>query len=304
MSRAPSFSPDPEGEEVKKMDNITKTKRKKYLPRELRIKAYNDVLKLRRRGLSYTKIRDKIYRKHGVWIYTSTISRWLRGESSPYNSGRIPSLELLKPSEDLGYVIGVRLGDGYTRKKSDGHAIGLGAKDKEFVEEFAICLAKVIGREPIRPWKDTATGRYVVEANSMTLYELLKKPVDLKRIKKYVEHCPDCTAACLRGLFDSEGYVNKRGYITLYNTNYEVLVYTQKLLWKYFGIESTGPWPYKRKGTTMHDPRTGKQYKANKDGYYIYIRAESLPKFYRHIGFTIKRKQKRLEDYLRRTGKL
>jgi intein-encoded DNA endonuclease-like protein len=54
----------------------------------------------------------------------------------------------------------------------------------------------------------------------------------------------------------------------------------------------------------MHDPKTGKQYKTKKDCYRIYIRAESLLKFYRHIGFTIPRKQKRLEDYLRRTGKI
>ena len=56
MSQGPGFCP--EGEEVKKTDNITKTERKKIPPRELRIKMYNDVLKLRKRGLSYTKIRE------------------------------------------------------------------------------------------------------------------------------------------------------------------------------------------------------------------------------------------------------
>ena len=302
MSQAPSFCPDPEGEEVKKMEvNTTKTKRKKIPPRELRIKIYNDVHKLRKRGLSCSEIREEIYRKYGVWIETSTISRWLRGVCTPYNGRRIPSLELLKPSEDLAYIIGARLGDGYTYEDGDYYVIRLRAKDKEFVEDFGRRLANVLRREPIRPRKDA--GKYIAEAKSKTLYKLLRKPVDLKRIKKYVEHCPKCTAAFLRGLFDSEGYVSKNGYIYLYNTNYEVLVYAQRLL-RRFGIESTGPWPAVQKGTTMHDPRTGKQYKTKKDCYYIYIRAESLPKFYRHIGFTIPRKQKRLEDYLRRTGKL
>jgi intein-encoded DNA endonuclease-like protein len=301
MAQGPGFCP--EGEEVKKMENITKTERKKIPPRELRIKMYNDVRKLRKRGLSYTKIREEIYRKYGVWIDATTISNWLRGESSPYNGRRIPSLELLKPSEDLGYVIGVVLGDGYTSEKSHGHVIGLGAKDKEFVKDFGRRLGNVLGREPIRPKFKEVVGKYYVEAVSRTLYELLRKPVGLKRIKKYVEHCKKCAAAFLRGLFDSEGHVSKRGCIILYNTNYEVLVYAQRLLRK-FGIESTGPWPHKRKGTTMHDPRTGKQYKANKDCYYIYILAKSLPKFYRHIGFTVRRKQRRLEEYLRRTGKL
>jgi len=290
-------------EEVKKMENNTKM-RKKIPPRELRIKAYKDVLKLGKRGLSLTKIREEIHRKHGVWISTETIRRWLRGVSSPYNGIGIPSLELLEPSEDLGYVIGVRLGDGYTRKTSRNYVIGLKAKDKEFVEEFGRRLGAVLGGEPIRPRFRKDVGKYFAEATSKTLYELLRKPIDLKRIKKHVEHCKKCTAAFLRGLFDSEGHVSKRGYIILYNTNYEVLAYAQKLLKRRFGIETTGPWPHVQKGTTMHDPRTGKQYKTNEDCYYIYIKAESLPKFYRHIGFTIRRKQKRLEEYLRRTGKL
>jgi intein-encoded DNA endonuclease-like protein len=300
MAQLPGFCP--EGEEVKKMDNITKTKRKKILPRELRIKIYNDVHKLRKRGLSHTKIRKEIYRKYGVWIGKSTISYWTRKIHSPYNGRRIPSLELLKPSEDLANVIGVRLGDGYTYEGSSDYVIGLRAKDKEFVEDFGRRLGNVLGRAPIRPRKDAR--RYIVEAASKTLYELLRKPIDLKRIRKHVEHCPKCAAAFLRGLFDSEGCVSKEGYIKLYNTNYEVLAYAQKLLLRRFGIESTGPWPNKQKGTTTYDPRTGKQYKTKKDCYYLYIRAESLPKFYRHIGFTVRRKQKRLEEYLRRTGKL
>jgi intein-encoded DNA endonuclease-like protein len=288
MAQGPGFYP--EGEEVKKMEVNTNTKKRgPYLPRELRIKLYNDVRKLRKQGLSYTNIRNKIYRKYGVWIGKSTIWSWLRRVSSPYNGRYIPSLKLLKPSEDLGYVIGVRLGDGYTREDSAGYRylIGLQAKDEEFAEKFGICLGNVLGRRPIRPWKDAKRGTYVVITASKTLYELLKKPIDLKRIKEYVEHCPKCTAAFLRGLFDSEGNVSKNGYISLYNTNYEVLVYAQKLL-KRFGIEATGPWPHKQK----------------EGYYYIYIRAESLPKFYQLIGFTIRRKQKRLEDYLGRKGLL
>jgi intein-encoded DNA endonuclease-like protein len=304
LAQGPGFCP--EGEEVKKKDNITKTKRRKVAPIEIRIKAFHDVRKLRKRGLSYTKIREEIHRKHGVWISMRTISRWLRGVSSPYNGRRIPSLELLKPSEDLANVIGVVLGDGFIveRKHCYSYIIGLEAKDKEFVEDFGRRLGKILGREPYKPWINARTGRYRIEITSRILYELLRKPVDLKRIRRYVEHCPKCAAAFLRGLFDSEGCIGKDGrYIKLYNTDYEVLVYAQKLL-RRFGIEATGPWPDKQKGTTMHDPRTRKQYKTKKDCYYIYIGAESLPKFYRYVGFTIRRKQKRLEDYLRRKGLL
>jgi len=214
----------PEGEEVKKMDNITKTKRKKYAPREIRVKAFHDVRKLRIRGLSITKIREEIYRKYGVWIGTRTISRWLHGVTSPYNGRRIPSLELLKPSEDLGYVIGVRLGDGNAYENSAGYIIRLQAKDKEFVEKFGICLGNVLGRRPVRPWKDA--GRYAAVVVSKALYKLLREPIDLKRIKKYVEHCPKCIAAFLRGLFDSEGHVRKEGYIYLYISTIPTMRYS------------------------------------------------------------------------------
>jgi intein-encoded DNA endonuclease-like protein len=276
------------------------------LPLELRIKLYNDVVALRRRGLTYRGIIGEIYRRYGVRISESSISEWLRGIHNPYNGRRIPSLELLKPSEELAYVIGVKVGDGYAyrrRRTIKGYNpvwIGLKAKDKEFVEEFARCLAKVLGRRQIRPRFRDDVGKYVVEVKSKTLYELLKKPVDLDRLKKYIEHCERCVAAFLRGFADSEGSVNKRGYIFILNTDLRLLTYIMDLL-RRFNIESTGPRIHVRRGTIINDPRTGKKYTHDKDVYVIYIRASSNMSFYRYVGFTIRRKQIRLESYVKRT---
>ncbi len=89
----------------------------RYLPRELRIKLYNDVVALRRRGLTYGGIIGEVWRRYGARISKSSISEWLRGIHSPYNGRRIPSLELLKPSEELAYVIGVKVGDGYAYRR-------------------------------------------------------------------------------------------------------------------------------------------------------------------------------------------
>jgi len=203
-------------------------------------------------------------------------------------------------------MIGAKVGDGYVSKKSrvrkgyNDVRIGLKAKDKEFVEEFARCLAKVLGRRQIRPIYRRSLGRYVVEVRSQTLYELLKKPVDLERLKKYIEHCERCVAAFLRGFADSEGSVNKHGYIFIYNTDLSLLAYVKDLL-RRFNIESTGPRIRVRRGTIFYDPRTGKQYISNKDCYYIYVRTSSNINFYRYIGFTITRKQIRLENYVKRT---
>jgi intein-encoded DNA endonuclease-like protein len=156
-------------------------------------------------------------------------------------------------------------------------------------------LAKVLGRQPIKP--KYSSGKYVAEVRSQTLYELLKKPVDLDGLKKYIEHCERCMAAFLRGFIDSEGSVDKSGHIRITNTDYELLEYVKDLL-KRLGIESTGPKPKHQQGTVARF-RNG-NYKRRKDGYYIYIRAGSNINFYKNIGFTIERKQKRLENYIRR----
>jgi intein-encoded DNA endonuclease-like protein len=278
----------------------------RYLPRELRIKLYNDVVALRRGGLTHRGIVEEVYRRYGVRISKSHISYWLRGIHNPYNGRRAPSLEMLEPSEELAYVVGVVLGDGYVGKKSrvrKGYnevMIGLEAKDKEFVEEFGRCLAKVLGRKQKRLRFRDDVGKYAVEVGSKTLYELLRKPVDLERLKKYIEHCDRCVAAFLRGFADSEGSVDKRGYITIYNTDVRLLTYVKDLL-RRLNIESMGPKLNKRGGTMFYDPRTGKQYPRNEDVYMIYIRAGSNTNFYRFVGFTSRRKQRRLEEYIKRS---
>jgi hypothetical protein len=43
-----------------------------------------------------------------------------------------------------------------------------------------------------------------------------------------------------------------------------------------------------------------KRYRHNKEVYYIYIRADSNINFYKNISFTIRRKQRRLENYVKK----
>jgi intein-encoded DNA endonuclease-like protein len=71
-----------------------------------------------------------------------------------------------------------------------------------------------------------------------------------------------------------------------------------------FNIESTGPGSHVRRGTIINDPERGKKYSRNKDVYVIYIRASSNMSFYRYVGFTIRRKQIRLESYIKRSTKI
>ena len=199
--------------------------RGRCLPRELRIKLYDEDVELRRKSLSYREIIDQVQRKHGVRLSKSHLSYWLRQKHSPYNGRYVPSIDLLRPSEELAYVIGVKLGNEYTTKKRraiKGHnkiRIGLKVKNREFSAEFSICLANVLDRRPIKPRYRKSLKRYVVEVRSETFYQLLKKPVDLDRLKKYIEHCGKCMAAFVRRFTDSEGCVNRNGYISIYNTD-------------------------------------------------------------------------------------
>jgi intein-encoded DNA endonuclease-like protein len=240
-----------------------------------------------------------------VRISKSSVSEWLHGIHNPYNGRYIPLIVLLEPSEELAYVIGVKLGDGYTSRKKrvikgyNNVIIGLKVKDREFAAEFGRCLAKVLQKRPVKPKYSNSLGRYVISVASKTLYELLKKPVDLERLKKYIEHCERCTAAFLKGFIDSEGSVSKEGYIRICNTDRGLLEYVKGLL-KHIGIESTGPWPTRRQGKTFYDHRKMKRYTYNRECYYIYVKTNSNINFYKNIGFTISRKQKRLENYVKK----
>jgi intein-encoded DNA endonuclease-like protein len=277
--------------------------RRKYLPRELRIKLYDEAKKLRRDGLTYSEIIEEIWRIYGVTLSKSHVSHWLRGKHNPYNGRYIPSIEFLRPSEELAYVIGAKLGDGYVTKGGQivkGYnkvRIGLKVKDREFAEEFGRCLAKILGRRPIKSRYRKSLRRYAIEVHSQTLYELLKKPVDLNRLKKYIEHCERCTAAFLRGFADSEGSVNNRGHIRIYNTDRGLLEYVKDLL-KRLGIGSTGPKPLNKHGSIARF-RNG-NYERRKDTYYIYIKTDSNMNFHKNIGFTVWRKQRRLENYVKK----
>ncbi|MEM2232802.1 MAG: LAGLIDADG family homing endonuclease [Nitrososphaerota archaeon] len=288
-----------------------KQKRKGMLPRELRIKIYEDVLVLRRRhGLSYNKIIKEIKRRYGVTISKSTLSGWGNGKHSPYNGIRILTLE---PSEDLAFVAGVIAGDGYVWKKSkppptyDEFFIGLEVKDKEFAQFFAKSIAKVLGRDPPAP-RQNKYGRWVVEVKCKTLYELLTcngKKLIIERIRPYIEHCEKCIAAFLRGFFDSEGWVPEDGVIEVVNTDYKLLEYVIYLLNR-IGIETTSEKPRlrQRAGIPIRNPKTGKVHRARKDVYYIRLRTNSSLVFHEKVGFTIERKRKRLEEYLKRRGLL
>jgi intein-encoded DNA endonuclease-like protein len=279
------------------LDIISKRgERRKYLPLEIRAKMYEDVIELRKQRLSYGQIQKSLYEKYRKRLPIPTISHWINKKYHPL--GRVNKFDG-KSSPELEYIIGALFSDGYKYIDDRGHLLRLIVKDKEFAEKFAECLTKVLGRRrAYKPLWDRNRKRWIVTGCSTLLYEFLNK--SLEELKPTIEYNKECVSAFLQALFDAEGsiYIKIRGgrrerILWLYNTNKELLIYAKYLLKKYFNINATGPHLATRKDSIKHFPN-GKKYKANEDCYYIYIRANSLLNFYKHIGFTIKRKQQRL----------
>lgn len=268
-------------------------------PREQRIALYEEVIKLRKQGLSYNGIVKKIRETQSVELSKSTVKTWARGISNPYNCILIPTVEHLKPSEELAYIIGVVAGDGYTRAKPNAskhcidYVIGLKVVDYEFAEEFRRCLKKITGKTPpnIR-W--TSRG-YTIEMRCKVLHQLLRKPLDIEKLKPFIEHSVDTMSAFLRGFFDSEGPVSLNGNISVSNTDIQLLYYVKRLLER-LGIETSEPRVQTKAGQAVRIK--GKTYVAKKNCYEFRIRSGSRPRFSLRVGFTIKRKQQRLHKIL------
>jgi len=220
----------------------------KLRPLELRMKLYDEVYSLRRLGLSYNQIIKIIQEKYNERLTFSHISYWLRGIYNP--CGRVITLDDIKPSKELAFIIGSIIGDGniliYAKEKKHYYRICLKCKDFDYALEFARCL-EYIG---VKPWiGKRRDGYYIVEGYSKTLCELLKKPLDIEKLRYYIEYSIETIVAFLRAFFDSEGSVNKKGRIYVFNTDLRTLNYVRELLLR-SSIEVTGPHLNVKRGYT------------------------------------------------------
>ena len=255
------------------------------------------VRKLHEQGLSYNQIKQTIHQNYGVLISKSTISYWLRKLPNQPSKGKIDGrLIKLRKCPALAYVIGAVLGDGYVKKEGGYHyAVVLSVKDYDFALEFGKCAAKALQRnKPYTPYWDRNLRRWTCRVWSKELYDLLSKPLQLNRLKQYIECGKRCVAAFIRGFADAEGSVAKDeanyGHIRLINTNHEILRYIRELLAEKFGILSK---IYSRDVLDRFSiGRNERRYKRKKTRIYVLhiYRKESIEKFRVNIGFSVRRK--------------
>jgi len=242
------------------------------LPYDKRQELYEDALRLRvERGWGCRRVSKALNLSIG------TVSAWLYGGHAPLTRMNVIDK---RPSPELSYVLGVIDGDGWFYKIKEKYLrynIGLGATDKEFIDEFNRCLSIVLKRSisPIRVGQITKGGKkyYCVQMTSRDLYNFLNQ--DIEELGSYIEAFP---TNYLRGLYDSDGDVGTNKHnkcVRLGSINRDKLQYARFLL-SQLGIHS-------------HINPEGKYYRL------VIGRISDIKKFRRYIGFTIERKQKSLE---------
>jgi len=262
----------------------------RYRSLETRAKLYDLVRSLRTRGMSYGRIQETVSASFESPISKGSISQWVRGIHKPL--GRVNEFNQTATVE-LAYVIGVVLSDGNVNSRKYDREVLLSVTDREYAEEFRRCLGRVVGGfSKVR--RSEKRNRWIVQKRSILLYQFLRRP--WSGFKPFIEHDTKCTCAFLRAFYDGEGSISGRS-LTLYNTKLDILTYIRDLLGK-LKIETTELRVGTRAGTELKDPLNGRIYTRNSDCFSLRIRAKNLPQFARDVGFTITRKQQKLEEAL------
>jgi len=249
---------------------------------EKKLELFEKAKKLHQNGLSFRKIA-KI-----LGINRITVMRWIKGINKPSGNWDID----LSPSPHLSYFLGALLGDGSIRRKVHNYKyeIRLRVKDKDFAEEFAKCSSKIL-RKKVKIGKDidkTRCGeRYSISICNKRLWEFLT----MHSMEEIIEIAKAYPKEFLRGLFDAEGSSSKTS-ISFSNTN-QLLIKTVKNLLKFFGMKAKIRISIK-KGQKVKIRESF--YVAKKDVYVVYIYGkDNIEKFSKEIGFSIKRKLKRIK---------
>jgi len=258
----------------------------RYLPLEKRLELYEKAMELKQQGKNCVEIARILN------ISPSTVRSWFKGHK-PMDWGKYkhnlkvrhtPREPNLQPTPELSYLLGAYWSDGWLGEPDKRYEIGLAAKDREFVVEFERCLRFVLGRD--RPYKiREKKGLYIVEGYSLKLQEFLLNPI------KHVDIVKAYPREFLRGLFDGDGGVyagNKKGTsypLVFFTTTDPVVLELAKIALDILGIEYKVYLSNKRCKRLVYDLRIQKK--------------DSILKFYREVGFTIKRKQETLEEAVR-----
>lgn len=246
---------------------------------------------------SKCKVGDAIATIGRLRIERPRLNRWgdfVKDNKLPFNDSEL--------DESIYYLIGVFLGDGYSGAEIHNGEIkykgslSIVNEDQEVFDKIIKSCRKYGLNFKIN--KNSYGNSQIVLTKAKWFREFLVRcGVDLgsrKHIdKKLMNASDDKLAFLLKGLFDTDGCMEKRGRISFLNTSEGLIKDLRKSLLRY-GIVT---WVKERKGqpVLMHDKT---YHSTNSRELYIQSRRGILD-FYEHIGFKIKRKQDILESVVR-----
>jgi intein-encoded DNA endonuclease-like protein len=186
----------------------------RYRSLEKRARSYDLVCSLRARGMSYVRIQRDVSANTGCLVSKGAISEWVRGIHKPL--GRVNQFDPTASAE-LTHVLGVVPSDGNISARKYDREILLSVTDREYAEEFRMCLRKIVGGSSLKHVRRSdRRNRWIVQKRSILLYQFLKRP--WQSLKPWIEHDTECTCAFLRAFYDDEGSISGRS-LTVYNTS-------------------------------------------------------------------------------------
>lgn len=211
--------------------------------RRLSTAQRSEIRNLAKSNFSLNKISKKLL------LSKSTIYYWYRKDwSIKYPKIKINSVN----QENMGEFLGLFAGDGnYTKDKSYRHQIRifLNAKDKFYISQAIELIYRLCNK---MPWA------YTIESDNVTILRILSKDL-INFIKIYLEWDKNKTKTIrlanrsftrtfktgfLRGLIDSDGYIDQQNGIAVYSTisrklanNIEILLSEFKISYKRYLYE-------------------------------------------------------------------
>lgn len=206
-------------------------------------------------------------------------------------------------SSELSYFLGVMLGDGHsgaeTRRgvvhyKGSPSIVGTKTEIFPYVEETCSRLS-VSCRRTVNYY---GTPQLVLGKNKWFREFLVRCGVEVGS-QKYINDelmsmSKENIGSLLRGLFDTDGYVNKGTNIGFANTSKKLIDQVRKLLLR-FGIVS---WIRKRRGGVI---KTAKREYSTKPGYELIIANRCcIIDFRRNVGFHVANKQREIDSLVSR----
>ena len=245
--------------------------RKPYYFSEKRILACNSIDNIKR-----MRAMNKLTQPKAVQI------------SAELRTKRLPK-DASKMTKELAYILGVVIGDGHVSVSQ--RRVILSATDEDFVYEFKKSLEKWSG------FKARFFSRYIKPSNGIKRRKLQyvsyidskEASLFLKKFNLYslLNESEMVRSAFLKGFFDSEGYAALEDIkVQCSNINRMTIILVKKLL-NSLSIDSR---------INFSKTRKIGNYEAGKMVYILSLyKQKSVLDYYNKIGFSIGRKQRRLE---------